>query len=250
MEEAEEDLKLMRLMDELHLRWPCYGSRRLTWCLQEAGYAVNRKRVRRLMRRMGLEAIYPRPRTSQPHPEHRIYPYLLRDLVVSRPDQVWSVDITYVPMRHGFMYLVAILDWHSRYVLAWRLSNTLDSDFCVEVLKAALRRGRPEIFNTDQGSQFTSRAFTGVLESHEIAISMDGRGRALDNVFIERLWWSVKYEDVYVWRYETVPELESGLRRYFEHYNHRRPHQALDNRTPWEVYQASRQPKKKRKVSR
>jgi putative transposase len=250
MEEAEEDLELMRLLDELHLRWPCYGSRRLTWCLREAGYLVNRKRVQGLMRRMGLEAIYPRPRTSQPHLEHRIYPYLLRDVVVCRPDQVWSADITYVPMRRGFMYLVAILDWHSRYVLAWRLSNTLDSDFCVEALNAALRRGRPEIFNTDQGSQFTSQAFTGVLESQGIAISMDGRGRALDNVFIERLWWSVKYEDVYVWRYETASELEAGLRRYFEHYNHRRPHQALDNRRPWEVYQAGRRSRKQRKSRR
>ena len=165
MEVSAEDLKLMRLMDELHLRLPFYGSRRLAWSLQQKGYAVGRKRVQRLMRRMGIEAIYPRPRTSEPHPDHRIYPYLLRDFVVSAADQVWSADITYVPMQHGFMYLVAILDWHSRYVLAWRLSNTLDSDFCVEALRAALRRGRPAIFNTDQGSQFTSQAFTGVLEA-------------------------------------------------------------------------------------
>ena len=164
MEVSAEDLKLMRLMDELHLRLPFYGSRRLAWSLQQKGYAAGRKRVQRLMRQMGITTIYPRPRTSEPHPDHRIYPYLLRDYVVSAADQVWSADITYVPMQHGFMYLVAILDWHSRYVLAWRLSNTLDSDFCVEALRAALRRGRPAIFNTDQGSQFTSQAFTGVLE--------------------------------------------------------------------------------------
>ena len=240
----------MRLMDEYHLRWPFYGSPRLTWCLQQAGYAVNRKRVQRLMRLMGMETIYPRPRTSEPHPEHRIYPYLLRNVVVSRADQVWSADITYVPLRHGFMYLVAILDWHSRYVLAWRLSNTLDSDFCVAALRTALRRGRPEIFNTDQGSQFTSRAFTSVLEEQQIAISMDGRRRALDNVFIERLWWSVKYENVYVQGYETVAELERGLRCYFDFYGHRRPHQALDNRTPWEVYWTARQSRKKQTLRR
>jgi putative transposase len=250
VEESAEDLKLMRLMDEFHLRWPFYGSPRMTWRLQQAGYAVNRKRVQRLMRRMGMEATYPRPRTSQPHPEHRIYPYLLRNVLVSRPDQVWSADITYVPLRHGFMYLVAILDWHSRYVLAWRLSNTLDSEFCVEALREALRHGPPEIFNTDQGTQFTSRAFTIVLEAHEIAISVDGRGRALDNVFIERLWWSVKYEDVYLRGYETVSELEGGLQRYFDFYCRSRPHQALDNRTPWEVYRAGRRPRKKRKLRR
>jgi putative transposase len=240
----------MRLMDELHLRWPFYGSRRLTWCLQQAGHAVNRKHVRRLMRRMGLEAIYPRPRTSEPHPEHRIYPYLLRDVVVSRRDQVWSADITYVPMRHGFMYLVAILDWHSRYVLAWRLSNTLESDFCLAALQAALRRGRPEIFNTDQGTQFTSRAFTSVLEERQIAISMDGRRRALDNVFIERLWWSVKYEDVYLRGYETVKELEAGLESYFDFYNRVRPHQALENKRPWDVYWADRRSRKARRSRR
>jgi len=240
----------MRLLDELHLRLPFYGSRRLTWSLQQQGYAIARKRVRRLMRWMGIEATYPRPRTSAPHPDHRIYPYLLRDVVVSAADQVWSADITYVPMRHGFMYLVAILDWHSRYVLAWRLSNTLDSDFCVEALRAALRRGRPAIFNTDQGSQFTSQAFTGMLEQHGIAISMDGRGRALDNVFIERLWWSVKYENVYLMGYETVAELKAGLRQYFDFYCRRRPHQSLDNRMPWDVYSFDRRRQKQRKVRR
>ena len=199
---------------------------------------------------MGIEVIYPRPRTSEPHPDHRIYPYLLRDVVISEADQVWSADITYVPMQHGFMYLVAILDWHSRYVLAWRLSNTLDSDFCVEALRAALRRGRPAIFNTDQGAQFTSQAFTGVLEQHGIAISMDGRSRALDNVFIERLWWSVKYENVYIMGYETVAELRAGLSRYFDFYCRRRPHQSLDNGMPWDVYSADRRRQKRRKVRR
>jgi putative transposase len=231
-----ENLKLMRLLDELHLKWPFYGSRNLTWCLQQEGYEVNRKRVQRLMQVMGIEAIYPRPRTSDPHPEHRIYPYLLRNLLVARANQVWSADITYIPLSQGFMYLVAILDWHSRYVLAWRLSNTLDSDFCVEALQAALSHYRPEIFNTDQGAQFTSRAFTGVLEQQAIAISMDGRGRALDNVFIERLWRSLKYEDVYLQGYETASELNVGLTKYFHFYCHERPHQALDYRTPGEVY--------------
>jgi len=247
-EESAGDLKLMRLMDELHLRLPFYGSRRLAWSLQQKGYAVGRKRVQRLMRQMGITAIYPRPRTSEPHPDHRIYPYLLRDVVVSAADQVWSADITYVPMQHGVVYLVAILDCYSRYVLAWRLSNTLDSDFCVEALRAALRRGRPAIFNTDQGTQFTSQAFTGVLEQEGIAISMDGRGRALDNVFIERLWWSVKYENIYVMGYETVAELTAGLTWYFEFYCRRRPHQSLDNRMPWEVYSTDR--RKQRKVWR
>jgi putative transposase len=240
----------MRLMDEYHLRWPFYGSPRLTWCLQQAGYIVNRKRVQRLMRLMGMETIYPRPRTSDPHPEHRIYPYLLRNVVVCRPNQVWSADITYVPLPHGFMYLVAILDWHSRYVLAWRLSNTLDSDFCVESLHEALGHGQPEIFNTDQGTQFTSRAFTGVLEDRQIAISMDGRRRALDNVFIERLWWSVKYENVYLQGYETVAALEAGLQEYFDYYCRRRPHRALDNHTPREVYWAGGRSRKKRKLRR
>jgi putative transposase len=236
VKDTTEDLKLMRLMDEWHLRWPFYGSRRLTWLLQKDGYKVNRKHVQRLMRQMGMEAIYPRPRTSEPHPGHRIYPYLLRRVDVSRVNQVWCADITYVPMPHGFMYLVAILEWYSRYVLAWELSNTLESDFCVKALRAALRRGRPEIFNTDQGAQFTSREFTTQLEDCGVAISMDGRRRALDNVFIERLWWSVKYEDIYLRAYETVSELDTGLRRYFKFYCHERPHQALGHRTPWEAY--------------
>jgi len=217
--ESAENLALMRLLDERHLDKPFQGSRNLTVWLQQQGHKVNRKRVQRLMRLMGIEAIYPKPRTSDPCPEHRIYPYLLRKVMVAKANQVWSADITYIPLSHGFMYLVAVLDWHSRCVLAWELSNTLDSDFCVSALQAALRYGRPEIFNTDQGAQFTSRAFTGVLEQCGIAISMDGRGRALDNVFIERLWRSVKYEDVYLRGYETAPELTVGLRNYFEFYN-------------------------------
>lgn len=239
----------MRQIDEVYLEHPTFGSRMMTQWLKRDGHVVNRKRIRRLMRRMGLEAIYPRPRTSVPAAEHRIYPYLLRHRLVARPDEVWCADITYVPLSRGFMYLVAIMDWHSRYVLAWRLSNTLDADFCIEALQEALRRGRPEIFNTDQGAQFTSRAFTGVLAKADIQISMDGRGRALDNVFVERLWRTVKYEHVYVYGYETAPELAAGLARFFDFYGHERPHSGLDYRTPWEVYSAGPWPRP-RKVSR
>jgi putative transposase len=231
----------MRLIDEQYLKTPFYGSRGMTQWLRRAGYKVNRKRVRRLLRVMGLEAIYPRQRTSAPAPEHRVYPYLLRNLAIERPDQVWSADITYVPLARGFMYLVAVLDWHSRYVLAWELSNTLDSGFCVAALEAALQAPRqPEIFNTDQGAQFTSQAFTGCLENAGIAISMDGRGRALDNVFIERLWRTVKYEDIYLRGYETALELERGLAAYFEFYCYERLHMALGYQTPWEAYSAGR----------
>ena len=246
--ESEKNLELMRLLDEQYMQTPFYGSRRMAWWLQEQGYNVNRKRTQRLLRLMGLEAVYPRPRTSDPNLEHRIYPYLLRNVAISQVNQVWSADITYIPMSRGFMYLVAILDWHSRYVVAWRLSNSLDSDFCVEALQAALAVGQPQIFNTDQGCQFTSRAFTSVLEQRQIAISMDGRGRALDNVFIERLWWSVKYEDVYLRSYETVLELEAGLAAYFEFYCRRRPHSSLKNRKPWEVYSSASRAAKKRKT--
>jgi putative transposase len=246
--ESEKNLELMRLLDEQYMQTPFYGSRRMAWWLQEQGYNVNRKRTQRLLRLMGLEAVYPRPRTSDPNLEHRIYPYLLRNVAISQVNQVWSADITYIPMSRGFMYLVAILDWHSRYVVAWRLSNSLDSDFCVEALQAALAVGQPQIFNTDQGCQFTSRAFTSVLEQRQIAISMDGRGRALDNVFIERLWWSVKYEDVYLRSYETVLELEAGLAAYFEFYCRRRPHSSLKNRKPWEVYSSATRAAKKRKT--
>jgi len=234
--EAAEDLRLMRLIDEQYTARPFYGSRRMTIWLNDQGEGVNRKRVQRLMRVMGLEAIYPKPRLSLAGKGHRIYPYLLRGVTVERRDQVWSSDITYVPMASGFMYLAAVIDWYSRYVIAWRLSNTLDGSFCLEMLEEALRGGRPEIFNTDQGVQFTAASFTGSLESAGVAVSMDGRGRALDNVFVERLWRSVKYEDIYIQGYDTVPGLHRGLARYFTFYNDERPHQSLDYRTPAAVY--------------
>jgi len=235
-EESAENLRLMRLLDREYTAHPFLGSRRLTKWLIGQGEAVNRKRVQRLMRFMGLEAIYPKPKLSAAGRGHRIYPYLLRDVRIQRPDQVWSTDITYVPLACGFMYLAAIIDWFSRYVLAWRLSNTLDGSFCLEMLEEALGRGRPEVFNTDQGVQFTAQAWTGRLESAGVAVSMDGKGRCLDNVFVERLWRTVKYEDVYLWRYEGVPELRRGLGRYFPYYNEERLHQALDYRTPAAVY--------------
>jgi putative transposase len=240
--ESAEDLRLMRLIDREYTAHPFLGSRRLTKWLIGQGEAVNRKRVQRLMRRMGLEAIYPRPKLSAAGPGHRVYPYLLRGVKVERPDQVWSTDITYVPLASGFMYLAAVIDWFSRYVIAWRLSNTLDGSFCLEMLEEALGRGRPEVFNTDQGVQFTAAAWTGRLELAGVAVSMDGRGRCLDNVFVERLWRSVKYEDVYLWRYEAVPELQRGLGRYFPYYNEERLHQALEYRTPGMVYRAGRRP--------
>ncbi len=234
---SEVDLALMRLIDEIHLKLPFYGSRRIRDELEDQGHRVNRKRVQRLMRLMGLRALYPRRRTSQPGKGHKIYPYLLRDLTVGRANQVWATDVCYIPMAKGFMYLVAIMDWHTRRVLSWRVSNTLDTDFCIEALEEALQRyGAPEIFNTDQGSQFTSEAFTGVLKEHGINISMDGKGRWVDNVFVERLWRSVKYEDVYLRAYETPAELRAGLARYFQFYNARRRHSALDRRTPDAVY--------------
>ena len=236
---SEEDLVLMRLLDELHLKYPFMGSRRLRDELGKFGHAVNRKRVQRLMRLMGLEALCPRKRTSVPNKQHRVFPYLLRGLVIERPNQVWAADITYIPMARGFLYLVAVVDWYSRGVLAWRLSNTMDADFCVEALQEALtRHGVPEIFNTDQGAQFTSESFLTVLERHKIRISMDGRGRWRDNVFVERLWRSVKYEEVYLKAYETVHEARTSLAKYFDFYNHERGHQSLDRRTPWQVYTA------------
>jgi putative transposase len=234
--ESAQNLALMRRIDEQYLRTPFFGSRRMAVWLAAAGEPVNRKRVQRLMRRMGLEAIYPKPRTSLAGAGHKIYPYLLRNVAVTRRNQVWSADITYVPLRCGFLYLMAILDWYSRYILSWRLSNSLDGDFCVEALEEALRRGRPEIFNTDQGVQFTSREFTGRLESAAVAISMDGRGRALDNVFVERLWRSVKYEEVYLHDYVTGVECHAGLSAYLRFYCEERPHQALDYQTPAQVY--------------
>jgi putative transposase len=234
--ETAENLRLMRLLDEEYTAHPFSGSRKLTRWLAQQGEAVNRKRVQRLMRLMGLEAIYPKPRLSSGGRGHRIYPYLLRNVRIERPDQVWSTDITYVPLASGFMYLAAVLDWFSRYVVAWRLSNTLDGSFCLEMLEEALNRGKPEVFNTDQGVQFTAEAWTGRLESTGVAVSMDGRGRCLDNVFVERLWRTVKYEDIYLWRYEGVAELQQGLGRYFPYYNEERLHQSLDYRTPAAVY--------------
>jgi len=236
-ETPAEDERLMRFIDEQYLATPFYGSRRMTRELRLAGFPVNRKRVRRLMAQMGICAVYPRPRTSKPHPEHRVYPYLLRDLVIDRPGQVWCADVTYIPMRRGFMYLVAVMDWHSRRVLSYRLSNTLDADFCVEALCEALdRHGAPEIFNTDQGSQFTSTQFTSALKEHDVRISMDGRGRYLDNIFIERLWWSLKYECVYLHEYADAHELLRGITHWFDFYNTKRGHSALDGRTPDDAY--------------
>jgi putative transposase len=234
--ESAENLCLMRSIDEQYLRRPYFGSRRMAVWLQSVGHVANRKRVQRLMRLMGIEALYPKPRTTQNNPEHRIFPYLLRDVTIVRPDQVWSTDITYVPMPRGFMYLTAVIDWYSRYVLSWQLSNSLEGSFCLEVLEEALQQGRPEIFNTDQGVQYTAAAFTGRLQRDEILISMDGRGRALDNVFVERLWRSVKYECLYLHGFDTVPSLTRGLSDYFDFYRHERPHQALDYSTPAEVY--------------
>jgi len=238
--ETPENLRLMELIDREYTAHPFLGSRRLTTWLVQRGEVVNRKRVQRLMRVMGLEAVYPKPRLSAPQPGHRVYPYRLRNVSVQRPDQVWSTDITYVPLASGFMYLAAVLDWYSRYVLAWRLSNTLDGSFCLEMLDEALSRGKPEVFNTDQGVQFTAQAWTGRLESAGVAVSMDGKGRCLDNVFVERLWRTVKYEDIYLWRYEDVLQLRRGLGRYFPYYNEERPHQSLDYQTPAAVYRQGR----------
>jgi putative transposase len=234
--ETAANLRLMRLIDEEYTAHPFSGSRKLTRWLVQHGEAVNRKRVQRLMRLMGLEAIYPKPRLSLAGRGQRIFPYLLRNVSIDRPDQVWSTDITYIPLPAGFMYLAAIIDWYSRYVIAWRLSNTLDGSFCLDMLEEALSRGKPEVFNTDQGVQFTAAAWTGRLQSAGVAVSMDGRGRCLDNVFVERLWRTVKYEDVYLRGYETVPQLYAGLGRYFPFYNTERLHQSLDYRTPAVVY--------------
>jgi putative transposase len=232
-----EDLEMMKLIDEQYMKTPVYGSRAMRDYLNRQGYNVNRKRVRRLMRLMGLEAIYPKPKTSKPHPGHRIYPYLLKGLDINRANMVWATDITYVPLRRGFMYLVAVMDWHSRKVLSWRISNTIDSDFCVSALEEAIAcYGKPEIFNTDQGSQFTSMAFTNILKSHDIKISMDGRGRCMDNIFVERLWWTVKYHYLHLHSFENGLELRKGLRSWFEYYNRERTHQSLKRMTPDECY--------------
>jgi putative transposase len=233
----DDDLVLMRRIDQLFLAWPFLGSRRMTAMLRAEGLEVNRKRVRRLMRLMGIAALGPKPRTTKPAHGHRIFPYLLRDLVIERPNQVWAADITYIPIGRGFLYLVAVIDWFSRAVLAWRLSNTMDAVFCVDALEEALARwGRPEIFNTDQGSQFTGAAFTSTLVAAGIRVSMDGRGRWIDNVFIERLWRSLKYEDVYLKGYADGREARAGIAAWIAFYNRRRPHQALGDRTPMAVW--------------
>jgi putative transposase len=230
------DLNLMQLIDEQFTQTPFYGSRRLCAVLREKGHIVNRKKMRRLMQEMGLESIYPKPNLSKSNKLHKKYPYLLRGFLINKPGQVWSEDITYVRLEKGFAYLTAIIDWFSRYVLSWRLSNLLDSDFCLETLDEALRQGKPDIFNTDQGVQFTSKEFTQRLEDQGILISMDGKGRALDNIFVERLWRSVKYEDIYLRDYKTMQEAQEGLNRYFEYYNLKRPHQSLNYKKPYEVH--------------
>ena len=235
----DNELALMRRIDELFTRRPFFGSRRITAMLRSEGTPVNRKRVQRLMRQMGIAALGPKPRTTKPAPGHKIYPYLLRDITVERPNQVWAADITYIPLGRGFLYLVAIMDWASRAVLAWRLSNTMDVSFCVSALEEALAKyGAPEIFNSDQGAQFTSAAFTGVLTAAGIRISMDGRGRWMDNVFIERLWRSLKYEDIYLKGYADGREARAGIESWVRFYNHQRLHQALGNRTPMAVWRA------------
>lgn len=235
--EDGEELTLMRLIDEQFLETPFYGTRRMTAHLRQAGHEVNRKRVMRLMRKMGISAIYPKPKTSQPHPDHKIYPYLLKDMVIDRPNQVWSTDITYLPMARGFMYLVAIMDWYSRKVLSWRVSNSLEVGFCLEALEDALDRyGSPEIFNSDQGSQFTSESFTNILKNRGVQISMDGRGRCYDNIFIERLWRTVKRECLYLHAFENGSALRAGLSKWFLWYNQVRPHQSHQYRTPDQVY--------------
>lgn len=236
----EKNLQLSRLIDEEYTRHPFYGSRRMVVFLKVAGYTANRKRVQGLMREMGLAGMAPGPNTSRPHPEHKIYPYLLRGVSVIRPNQVWSIDITYIRLPRGFAYLVAIIDWYSRRVLSWRISNSMEAAFCVDCLEEALRtQGRPEIFNSDQGSQFTSDAFTCVLKREGIVISMDGRGRAFDNIFVERLWRNVKYEDVYLKGYASMVELTTGLTEYFTFYNGERPHQSLGHKTPDVVYRTA-----------
>jgi putative transposase len=236
---SANDLELMRAIDEIHLNYPFYGSRNIRDELRSQGYLVGREHVRTMMNKIGIEALYRKPRLSQPHPGHKVYPYLLKGLKITRANQVWAADITYIPMARGFGYLVAIMDWAKRKVLAWRISNTLSPSFCVEALEEAIARyGIPEIFNTDQGSQFTSEAFTGILENHGVQISMDGRGRWMDNIIVERLWKSVKYEEVYLKAYGSIVEARRELGRYFEFYNQRRRHRGLDGRTPDESYWA------------
>ena len=248
--ESQENLALMKEIDAIYLDNPSYGSRSIASVLVNTGWEVNRKRVQRLMRLMNIAGVTPKRNTSKPAPGHRVFPYLLRNVVISHPDQVWSTDITYVPLRNGFVYLTAVMDWYSRYVLSWRLSNRLEGSFCVEALDEALSQGKPEVFNTDQGSQFTSAVFVNRLLDRAVAVSMDGRGRALDNVFIERLWRSVKYQEIYLRDYATAADVEEGLRLYFEKYNHERPHQSLDNLTPAKVYEWGAEVRQKRRVDR
>lgn len=231
-----DDLRLMNIIDEEFTKRLCLGSRQMKWRLWDRGYRVGRKRVRRLMRDMGLEGVVPTKNTSKRNPQHRVYPYLLRGVTVNRVNQVWSMDITYIRLGKGFVYLAAVVDWHSRYVIAWRLSNTLTADFCVECVQDALQYGKLETFNTDQGCQFTSEAFVATLLKADITISMDGRGRALDNIFVERLWRTVKYEDVYLKGYQTIPEVQEGLKDYFDYYNMERRHSSLKHNTPWTVF--------------
>lgn len=226
----------MRLIDEQYMRTPFYGYRRMTDMLETHGYMVNKKRVARLMQLMGIQAIFPRPNTSKRHQEHKIWPYLLRHRSIRQPNEVWCIDITYIPMPSGFMFLVAVMDWFSRFVLSWQLSNSMETAFCLDALEQAFAFGQPLIFNSDQGSQFTSLAFTGQLLNRQIHISMDGRGRCFDNILIERLWRSVKYEEIYIYKHETVRELERGLDRYFRFYNYERPHQSLAGCTPADIY--------------
>ena len=233
---SESDLELMKLIDCQYMVTPFYGTRKMAIWLRSKRYSVNRKHVRRLMQLMGLKAIYRHPRTSPPGPGNKVYTYLLDGMKITRPNQVWCADITYIPMAHGFMYLVVIMDWYSRYVLAWRLSNTLDADFCMEALEEALKKGKPDVFNTDQGSQFTGKTFTGLLEKHGIQISMDGKGSYRDNLFIERLWRTVKYEEVYLKAYQNGKDARIGISDYFRFYNTARPHQALGYRTPGKVF--------------
>ena len=233
---SAEDKTLMDKIDEIFTQWPFLGARRISKRLKEAGVACGRRHTGTLMRLMGLEAVFPKRNTSKPHPDHPVYPYLLRGVEITRTNQVWSMDITYVKLKRGFVYLAAVIDWKSRYVLSYRLSNTLTPDFCVEALEEALTYGTPEVFNTDQGSQFTSDEFISVLKEHGIQISMDGRGRAIDNIFVERLWRSVKYENVYLKGYETIPDAEAGLKEYFDFYNTKRHNQSLGYKTPWTVY--------------
>ena len=248
--ESRENLALMKEIDAIYLDNPSYGSRSIASALVNTGWEVNRKRVQRLMRLMNIAGVMPKRNTSRPAPGHRVFPYLLRNVAISHPDQVWSTDITYVPLRNGFVYLTAVMDWYSRYVLSWKLSNRLEGSFCVEALDEALQRGQPEVFNTDRGSQFTSAVFVNRLLDRAVAVSMDGRGRALDNVFIERLWRSVKYQEIYLREYATVADVEEGLRLYFEKYNHERPHQSLDNLTPAKVYEWGAEVKQRRRVDR